>query len=32
MGSNSSDPHYVDVTYIGKGMGEEFLTPLQTHQ
>lgn len=30
MGSSSSDPRYVDVTYIGKGeaTGKEFVTPL----
>lgn len=32
MGSSSSDPYYVDVTYIGKGVREGFLTPLQTYQ
>lgn len=34
MGSSTSDPRYVDVTYIGKGKerGEEFVTPLCIYQ
>ena len=36
MGSSSSDPRYVDVTYIGKKKGDEerkgFVTPVWIYQ